>query len=154
MIDRRSVVGEDLVATVTIQPGRGSARNCVRKRVVGDLKAVVIYVGNGEGMSWTGIYRLNGIAGFTQMDAARAHVSDFQDPAFAEFALQGQVPLLCVGHHETPGNFENEKILRGIYSRSTGAGVRAILAACIIRREAGEPGEAGDPCRRKRSCGR
>src|SRR5258708_20995062 len=49
-----------------------------------------------------------------------------------------------------PGKFEHEKILRGIYARSNGAGVCAMLAARIIRRETDKPGEAGNPrgCKR------
>src|SRR5216683_7584003 len=51
-----------------------------------------------------------------------------------------------------PRNFQHEKVLRGIYSRSTGAGVRAILAARIVRGEADKPGQAGNPRGCKRAC--
>ena len=107
MIDRVRIVGENLVAAITVQSRRGSAGDRIEERVGGYLIALAIGVCHGDGMS-AGVHRLDRIASLAEVDSARAHVSHFEDPALGEFPLQRQVPLLRIGNHEVPRHLEHE----------------------------------------------
>src|SRR4029453_9957777 len=90
---RIGIVGEELVAGIAVEARSRSARNGVGKGIRGDLKWGAVGRGNGDRIGRSGVERLNGVACFAEMDGMGTDITDFENPAFAEGTLNGEVPL-------------------------------------------------------------
>ena len=143
VVDRIGIIGEDLIAAVAIQAGSGCARDGVGEGVGGDLETVPIYILNYDRVRGAGAPRLDRVTSFSQMDSTGTHIAHFQNPALAEFALDGEVPLLRVGHNEMPRDFEDEKVLGGVGS---GSGTAAVGSGSVGVGKVGQLRQAWYPC--------
>src|SRR2546426_12401367 len=144
MVNRISIVSENLVAAVAVQTRCGRAGNCVGESVGGDLPCVGAGVCDYDRVRRAGPQGLDTIAGFSQVDSPCAHVTHLQNPALAEFALYREVPLLRVGHNEVPRDFEDKEILGGVCPGSVATIVNATLVG-VVACEASKLRQAGYP---------
>src|SRR5229473_178956 len=112
MIVGVSVIGEQLEAVVAVDARVVGAGRAVGGGVGSDRKLVATGIGQDDGVGRTGEARLNTGARLAQMHGMCTHIADFQDPLFAESALNGQVPLLGVGRDEVPRHGQTEEKLR------------------------------------------
>src|SRR6266851_4196918 len=88
------------------------------------------------------------------MHGVGAHVADFQDPLLTQGALQGQVPLLCIGRDEVARNGQAKEELRRNDARaavraSVIGGLRGVgsRSAGSVKNKTGERTEAWNKIR-------
>ena len=104
IVVRVGIVGEKLEAGVAVDALHQRTGDGVAESVGGD--------GSGSGARGigeddrvvSGVAGLQAVAGFAEMDGVGADVANFENPLFAESALNGQVPLLGVRHHKVARN--------------------------------------------------
>src|SRR5436190_1640108 len=87
--------------------------------------------GQDHGIGRAGQARLNAGARLAKMDCVRADIAHFENPLFAERALEGEVPLLSIGNFEVARHGETENKLRG-QNAGTAAGAAIIWKLCCI----------------------
>src|SRR5712691_7234804 len=112
MIVGVSVIREQLEAVVAVDSGVIRAGRAVRGGVGSDRELIATGIGEDDRVGRTGKARLNTGARFPQMHSMCTHVANFQNPLFAESALNGQVPLLGVGRDEVARHGQTEEKLR------------------------------------------
>src|SRR6516162_3934393 len=103
------IVRENLKTTVAVDRGNGAANRAVGSRVRGDGVGVATRIGNGDGVRRAGQARGKVGARFAEMDRMSPDVAYLENPLLAEFPLDGQVPLLGVGHDEVAWNGEDKQ---------------------------------------------
>src|SRR4029077_1055927 len=79
VVDRIGVVGEDLVAAVTVEARRGRAGNGIGKSVSRDGEVLAAGGGDSERMG-NGVHRLDAVARVAKMESAGADVAYFKNP--------------------------------------------------------------------------
>ena len=147
VVSRVRVIGEQLISAIAVQPGRRRSCDRIGEGVGRDCLRVARAVGNRERMLHR-IHRLDCIPSLAQVNTSCAHITHVHDPALADFPLDGKVPLLRIGHHEVPRNFQHKQVLGRIHPRPRAP---AVGGSAIRIRKAGQLRQAGQPCPRKLS---
>src|SRR5712692_9997641 len=144
MIVRVGVIREQLEAVVAVDSGVIRAGRAVRGGVGSDRELIATGIGEDDRVGRTGKARLNTGARFPQMHSMCTHVANFQNPLFAESALDGQVPLLGVGRDEVARHGKTEEKLRWNDARATAcADVIGEIGGVVVH-ESVESAQAGN----------
>ena len=125
------VIGEELKAGVTVDSLNERAGDGVAERVGGDGRRSGACGVRKDNRVVSGIAGLQAVAGFAEMDGVGADVADFENPLFAKRALNGQVPLLSIGHHEVARDLQTKDVYRGERTGASTAGGRDVV--CRLR---------------------
>src|SRR5712692_6575682 len=141
---------------------KGRAGVGVRRGVLGNDELGAALRCDGNGILRAGELSEVAIAGFAQMQAMGADIAEVQDPASAEGALDGEIPLLkrrgdpLARHHQSKGANDVAGIagrLRGVRGRGPGPGASGATVDVETLEEGRgrDKGGAELPKRRKKS---